>query len=679
MKVKRLFLGFLTLLLCVTLGSCSPKENGNNEENNNNNSGNTETTKEYSIEFVVNGKVIKNDTVKENETATYSGETPTKESTAEYDYVFDSWVPSLGKVTKDMTYVASFKEVKRKYNISFYDEEGKLLSKEKFAYGSTPNYNYQKEDTNEFDYEVLGFSSTLGGQVLTTLPSVTKDASYYAVISKKVKEYKITLDLAGGSGETKLIKKYGDIITELPKPKKDGHVFVCYTTDPLYQNKVELPYTVTKDTTFYAKYNEKVPVLNYLKSLLSSYNQNPYNYIPDTMRFDYSPNLTEENLVKHDYSNFVKFDKIIDGGFGEQWAMISDNLRQSKRFYDILNIVQTLRKTSVVLFERYLDENPGDTADFTHKDGIYTITIKFENNVISYGVSYTGNVPLFGNQDISIMLAANINTNEKISKIKIGEENQLKYTIKDNLYSFGITYLGLRTAYFDIKTINKNNYVGHIYEFIHKDKLVISSAAEFYIDENYVKAVGNKASAMMGWNGIINELYDVKTGKILGYEVKESISKIEYHTLWLNISEFMGIDNIKATENKVEEANPNLIYINNSSDPFATKKVGGISAQTLSRRYDIELRDETKYSYNTETKEFDEIKYKVPKVFVQENFYNSLSKDVLEKNPYLKSFIYVPSSDKIAQIIEDHKTLVPIFEANKDSVTVEQIQNFIKH
>ena len=134
MKVKRLFLGFLTLLLCVTLGSCSPKENGNNEENNNNNSGNTETTKEYSIEFVVNGKVIKNDTVKENETATYSGETPTKESTAEYDYVFDSWVPSLGKVTKDMTYVASFKEVKRKYNISFYDEEGKLLSKEKFAY-----------------------------------------------------------------------------------------------------------------------------------------------------------------------------------------------------------------------------------------------------------------------------------------------------------------------------------------------------------------------------------------------------------------------------------------------------------------------------------------------------------------------------------------------------------------
>ena len=685
MKLKSITLSLLSLLLAVTFTSCSGNSESPTTPDGPEVSDPTPEEKptpkpenKYKVEFIVDGEVVETDTVKENDTASYDGKTPTKASTSEFSYTFESWEPALGKVTKDMQYVAKFKEEKRQYEISFYDEIGNLLSKEKFQYGTIPSYNYTKEDTPSTDYKVLGFSSTIGGEVLVSLPKVTGDAKYYAIVSETPKSYTITFDLNGGTGDDKLTKKYGEVVNELYTPTKKGYRFVCWCTDPELKEKVTLPLKMTSDITLYAKYNENVPILNYLKSLLTSYNQNPYNLIPDTMRYDYKANLTTEDKVNHDYTNFVNVEKIVDGGFGEQWSMVSDNLRQSKRFYDILNIVESLGKTSVVLFERYLDENPSDTADFTHKDGIYTITIKYSNNIISYSIDYKGNVPLFGEQNINISLSNNIKTNEKVCKIKIGEANQLKYTIKDNLYSFGITYLGIRTAYFDIKTLDKNNYVGHIYEFIHKDKLVISSAAEFYIDNNYVRAIGNKASGMLGWTGVINELYDIKTGKLLGYEVKENLSKIEYHTLWLNMSDFIGINNIKLEKNPdTKPMNPYLVYANNSSDPFSTKKVGGISAQTLSRRFDIELREETRYMYDSQEKEFKEIKYQVPKVFVQENFYTSLTKDVLEVNNNLTTFWYNNTNNKVETIINDHKTLVPVFEANKDNITVDQVKDYI--
>lgn len=49
----------------------------------------------------------------------YDGETPTKESTAEFDYIFSGWSPEVVAATEDTTYIATFKETRRSYSVTF--------------------------------------------------------------------------------------------------------------------------------------------------------------------------------------------------------------------------------------------------------------------------------------------------------------------------------------------------------------------------------------------------------------------------------------------------------------------------------------------------------------------------------------------------------------------------------
>lgn len=48
-------------------------------------------------------------------------------------------------------------------------------------------------------------------------------------------------------------------------------------------------------------------------------------------------------------------------------------------------------------------------------------------------------------------------------------------------------------------------------------RYLIANLFDFYIDDDYVTAVGNKADGMIGFTGYICELYDVDTGKMLAY------------------------------------------------------------------------------------------------------------------------------------------------------------------
>ena len=81
-------------------------------------------------------------------------ETPTKESTAQYDYTFNGWAQSvyypadgnaLVNITKDQTFYASFASEVRSYTVSYYDGDT-LLKTETLAYGSTPTYIPEKEN-----------------------------------------------------------------------------------------------------------------------------------------------------------------------------------------------------------------------------------------------------------------------------------------------------------------------------------------------------------------------------------------------------------------------------------------------------------------------------------------------------------------------------------------------------
>lgn len=110
-------------------------------------------------------------------------ETPTKESTVQYDYTYYGWGATdngaadstiLQNITEDKTVYAAFKETVKKYTITYYDSDGAtVLKTEQLAYGATPSYAPRKEN--------LVFA-----QWSPEAAPVTGDTSYVAVWEEKV-------------------------------------------------------------------------------------------------------------------------------------------------------------------------------------------------------------------------------------------------------------------------------------------------------------------------------------------------------------------------------------------------------------------------------------------------------------------------------------------------------------
>ena len=74
------------------------------------------------------GTVLEIDSdVQEGLMPTYDGATPTKESNAEFSYIFSGWSPEISTVTGNVTYVAQFNSVKNKYTVTWKNWDGTVL------------------------------------------------------------------------------------------------------------------------------------------------------------------------------------------------------------------------------------------------------------------------------------------------------------------------------------------------------------------------------------------------------------------------------------------------------------------------------------------------------------------------------------------------------------------------
>ena len=84
------------------------------------------TANTYIITFVDEDgiTILQSSEVKYGETPVYSGNTPTKESTAEFDYTFAGWDPEIDIVTGNATYTATYTATKRSYTLTVALAEG---------------------------------------------------------------------------------------------------------------------------------------------------------------------------------------------------------------------------------------------------------------------------------------------------------------------------------------------------------------------------------------------------------------------------------------------------------------------------------------------------------------------------------------------------------------------------
>ena len=221
--------------------------------------------------------------------------------------------------------------------------------------------------------------------------------------------------------------------------------------------------------------------------------------------------------------------------------------------------------------------------------------------------------------------------------------------------------------------------MGYLYESLDAEVTQFGTTALLQWDgtqDGTVAIAGENGDFMLGAEGRVVEMYSAATGKyIAGKVYEESIGN--YNTYWFPIESVSGVTSVKAEKNSgISVQNPHKIYINGSSEQFHAKKVGGFGADTLSRRYDIEMKTVYYYVYDAAQKEFEKIKCEIPMMFVQEECLGSFADDVAGANEGLSLTITVLSED-IGALDDYYETLLPAYNEIAALVSPEDVITFI--
>ena len=123
--------------------------------------------KQYEIIFQnEDGTELQRSNVTYGETPVYSGATPTKPASAEFNYTFAGWTPTISPVTGAQTYTATYSSVKKKYTLTAKPQEnfmGVVTGSGTYEYGTqvvvtvTPKfgYDFDKWDNDLTEKEIV--------------------------------------------------------------------------------------------------------------------------------------------------------------------------------------------------------------------------------------------------------------------------------------------------------------------------------------------------------------------------------------------------------------------------------------------------------------------------------------------------------------------------------------------
>ena len=273
---------------------------------------NPEVVRKYTVTWKnYDGTIIKQIRVPEGEsTPEYSESIPTKESTAEFDYIFIGW----NKETElnpppypaDITFHANFQPVKRTYTVTFKNYDGSVLATETVEYGEVPEYTGAtptKEATAEFTYEFDGWDQEVS--------AVTGDATYTAVYTEEIRTYQVTwlnnndilYTQQYSYGET---PTYNSMTFGEPTRESDGtysYTFIGWSPDisPVTENVI---YTAKYQVTPLAKYT--VMWKDYDGTIL----EEDQNVVEGTMPTYNGLTPTRESDGTYSYT-FAGWDKIV--------------------------------------------------------------------------------------------------------------------------------------------------------------------------------------------------------------------------------------------------------------------------------------------------------------------------------------------------------------------------------
>lgn len=160
-------------------------------------------------------------------TPKYDGAVPTKQQTVQNKYAFSGWSPKVSTVSDDVIYYAQFLDIKNKYTVTFYDEDGSsILGAAAVEYGEAASFPYDEPTKTATERIIFTFDKWVtlnGGETEASLSNITRNTSVYAKYSAAVRTYTVTFcDYDGTTIEEVAVPYSGDATAPL-EPDRDGY------------------------------------------------------------------------------------------------------------------------------------------------------------------------------------------------------------------------------------------------------------------------------------------------------------------------------------------------------------------------------------------------------------------------------------------------------------------------
>ena len=181
----------------------------------------------------------------------YSGDTPTKQATVEFEYVFKEWTTedtanigtrtytedevtvTVETVLGNITYTPVFDSQVRSYTVEFRNEDGSVLRTGSQLYGSAIVYGEtpEKAQDERYTYRFLGWTLNGGTEILTTLPTVSGEMIFTAAYEPVERTFTVTwLGADGAVLETDTNVAYGATPSfDSAEPTKEADAQYTYT------------------------------------------------------------------------------------------------------------------------------------------------------------------------------------------------------------------------------------------------------------------------------------------------------------------------------------------------------------------------------------------------------------------------------------------------------------------
>ena len=369
------------------------------------------------------GTVLETDTeVPYGTIPTYNGNTPTKETDAQYTYAFDDWDKTISAVMGDITYTARYTSLVNKYTVTWKNYDGTVLeTDENVDYGTLPTYNgtTPTRERAEYTYTFIGWDKTIS--------EVTGNVIYTAQYSQETSKFIVVWKNYDGTvlkTETDLLyQAMPEYVGQTPTREKDAQYTYTFNgwSPTISQISDDIVYTAQYSTTL-NKYT--VTWKNYDGTVLETDTEVPYGTIPS-----YNGNTpTKEKDAQYTYS-FNGWDKTVGSVVGDITYTARYNNTINKYTITWKNYDGTILKT--------------DSVAYGSKPS-YTGTTPTKQGDVQYGYIFDGWSPSI------------VNVTGEAEYIATFSQTTQKYTVTWKNYDGTVLETDANVAYGSMPTYNGN-------------------------------------------------------------------------------------------------------------------------------------------------------------------------------------------------------------------------------